>query len=652
MHTLLKKEATLKKVSFVNPNFQQGPKEYNAYYLPYSPGIIWSYVNQFDSINQHYQLGEFVWRRDPIEDAVELLSDSDIVGFSIYIWNRSYSHVLGRELKAKNPDCFIIIGGPEPPVTDPDFFEKFPYVDIAVVQEGEKATKAILEELNKDFPDFLKIPGLLVNVDGRTVKTAEPERINELDEIPSPYLTNVFKSLMEKHPEIRWNVTLETNRGCPYQCTFCDWGSLTYNKVKQFNLHRVFEELEWVGKNGCDFISLADANFGMFPVRDMMIAEKLIEVQKIYNNPKAYTIAWAKNQKQEVVDIVRKLIYEGGSKMGLNLSVQSMDDEVLDIIKRKNLEINKIDEVFKLCEEFNIPLYTELILGLPGETLRSWKNNFYKLYETGNHTGITVYQAQLLENAEMNLSQKKMFKLEGRVVYDYLVGTYNEHEVKEGIEVIISTRDLPREKMIEAQVFSWFQNTFHINGITNYISRLLNKLAGVKYEEFYDKLFEFVKQDPWLKSEIDRIETHYFNWAEYGKIDHEPIQGLEIHGWNLIHSSVINLHSEHKHEHIFDLVERFIKENYPIDKFIFEELMLFQRNFLINYTHIDQYPKVLDFKYDIPGYLQNMCDLSTPTRYEFDFPEDKDQSLQRFCEQIFFARRRNFGKAWLTKRDN
>jgi putative methyltransferase len=642
----------MKKVSFVNPNFQQGPKEYNAYYLPYSPGIIWSYISQFDSINRYYQLGEFIWRRDPIEQALEILGDSDVVGFSIYVWNRSYSHVLGRELKEKNPNCFIIVGGPEPPVTDPNFFEKFPYVDIVVVQEGEKATKAILEELNKDFPDFLKIPGLLVNVGGRTVKTAQPERINELDEIPSPYLTDVFKSLMEKHPEIRWNVTLETNRGCPYACTFCDWGSLTYNKVKQFNLHRVFEELEWVGKNGCDFISIADANFGIFPERDSLIADKLIEVQKTYDNPKAYTISWAKNQKKEIVDIVKKLIFDGGAKIGLNLSVQTMDENVLEIIKRKNLDTNKIEEVFEMCEENNIPLYTELILGLPGETLETWKNNFYRLYRAGNHTGITIYQAQLLENAEMNLLQRKLYKIKGRVVYDYLIGSYNENEVKEGVEVVTSTKDLPLDKMLDAQIFSWFMNTFHINGITNYISRLLNKLAGVKYEEFYDKLFEFVKQDPWIKSEIDRIETHYFNWAEYGKIDHEPIQGLEIHGWNLIHSSIINLHSEHKHEHIFDLVERFIKENYPIDKFIFEELMLFQRNFLINYTHIDQYPKVLDFKYDIPGYLQNMCGLSTPTRYEFDFPEDKDQSLQRFCEQIFFGRRRNFGKAWLTKRDN
>ena len=641
----------MKKVSFVNPNFQQGPKEYNAYYLPYSPGIVWSYVNQFDSINQHYSLGDFIWRRDPIEEAVDLLKDSDVVGFSTYIWNRAYNHVLGRELKIQNPDIFIFCGGPEPPVTDPDFFEKFPYIDVVVVQEGEISARAILEELKNDKPDFTHIPGLLVNVDGKTIKTGEPERIQVLDEIPSPYLTDVFKSLMAKHPEVRWNVTLETNRGCPYACTFCDWGSLTYNKVKMFDLHRVYQELEWVGRNGCDFISLADANFGMFPKRDMLIAEKLIAVQKEYSNPKAYTIAWAKNQKQEVVDIVKKLIYEGGSKMGLNLSVQSMDDDVLEIIKRTNLEINKIEEVFKLCEEHNIPLYTELILGLPGETLTSWKNNFYKLYRSGNHTGITVYQAQLLENAEMNLTQKKMYKMEGRIVYDYLVGTYNEHEVKEGIEVITSTRDMPREQMIEAQVFSWFMNTFHINGMTNYISRVLEKSQGISYEDFYGKLYEYIQTDEWLIQEIARIKEHYFNWTENGKIDHKPIEGMEIHGWNLIHSTVITLQSQFKHTPVFDLIEKFTQETYGhlLSHELFEDLMLFQRKFLVNFEEKEEYPMNIQFEHDISGYLQNQCDLETHAEYEFDFPEDKDQSIQRFCEQIFFARRRNFGKAWLTK---
>lgn len=639
-----------KKISFVNPNFQQGPKEFNAYYLPYSPAILWSYVAQFQHITDNYELGEFIWRRETIEDAVELLKDSAVVGFSTYIWNRSYNNVLARELKKANPNIFIMTGGPEPPITNTNFFEMFPYIDVAVKQEGEITTKKILETLLVQGASLKAIKGLLINDNGKTIDTGPGIRIDNLDEIPSPYLTGVFDKLMQKHPEIRWNVTLESNRGCPYACTFCDWGSLTYNKVKKFGLERVYAELEWVGKNNCDFVSLTDANFGIFPERDSMIADKLIEVQKTYGNPKAYTISWAKNQKQEVVDIVRKLIYEGGAKIGLNLSVQTMDDNVLDIIKRTNLDTNKIEQVFELCEEHNIPLYTELILGLPGETLQTWKENFYKLYRAGNHTGITVYQAQLLENAEMNLLQKIDYKLEGKYVYDYLVGTYNEHELKEGIEVVVSTKDLPRDKMIEAQVWSWFMNTFHINGITNYISRVLYKLHNIPYEVFYEKLYEEIKKDEWLNSEIFRIEDHYAKWTEQGRIDHTPIQGMEIHGWNLIHSTVINLHSENKHNHIFKVIEKFLRNNFDLEESLLNDLIKLQTNYLVDFNDIINYPKNLTFNHDIPGYVQGVSDLKTTAVYEFDFPEDKHQSLQRFCEQIFFARRRNFGKSWITKK--
>lgn len=638
---------TKKIVSFVNPNFQQGPKEFNAFYLPYSPAVLWAYVAQFENITDNYELGEFIWRRDLIEEAVARLKDHAIVGFSTYIWNRSYNTVLARELKKANPDILILAGGPEYPIEKPHFFKTYPFIDICAKLEGEKSFKMILEHFLTD-KDYKSIPGLLINDNGNTIDTGDAVRIDDLDTIPSPYLTDVFKSLMEKHPEIRWNATLETNRGCPYACTFCDWGSLTYNKVKKFNLERVFHELEWIGKNSCDFVSLTDANFGIFPERDSLIADKLIAVQKEYDNPKAYTIAWAKNQKREVVEIVRKLIYEGGSKMGLNLSVQSMDDDVLDIIKRKNLEMNKIQEVFELCEEFNIPLYTELILGLPGESLSTWKQNFYKLFKAGNHTGITVYQAQLLENAEMNLLQRKLYRLEGRIVYDYLVGTYNEHELKEGIEVIVSTKDMPRDDMVEAQVFSWFMNTFHINGITNFISRYLYK-QGTEYELFYGKLLEHVQLDPWFNSEIERIKEHYRRWTDNGLIDHEPIQGMEIHGWNLIHSTMINLHGQGKHKHVFEVVEEFMRDNFELDEDILQELLTIQKTFVVNHSRISEYPLIVESKLDILGYIQHDTELNKSSKYEFDFPEDKTMSLQRFCEQIFFARRRNFGKAWVTK---
>lgn len=637
----------MKKVSFVNPNFQQGPKELNAYYLPYSAGILWSYVYQFDDIKQDYELDSFIWNRIPINKAIEQLKNSDIIGFSTYIWNKNYNNELARQIKNKFPEKLIIFGGPEPPIENKTFFKQFPYIDIVVKQEGEKSFLNILR--SKTSNELLHAPGLLINSNLETIDTGQSERLGEeeLSKVPSPYLTGVFDNIMNKFSNITWNVTLETNRGCPYACTFCDWGSLTYNKIKKFDLNRVFDELEWVGKNKCDFVSITDANFGILVERDNLIADKLIEVQKKYGFPKSYTISWAKNQKKEIIGIVKKLIFDGGSKVGLNLSVQTMDENVLDVIKRKNLEQHKIKEIFELCEGNNIPLYTELILGLPGETLESWKNNFYELYKAGNHTGITIYQAQLLENAEMNLLQKKLYKIKGKTVYDYLVGTYNENEVKEGIEVVISTKDLIDDDMIRAQIFGWFMNTFHINGLTNFLSRFFYKFLNISYEEFYEKFFDYIHTDDWLLSEIDRITHHYQNWRSFGKIDHAPIQGIEIHGWNLIHSTIINLHSSNKLFHLQTIIESFILKEFVIDERILNDLLTLQRNYLVNWNEITLFPKNIKLQHDVYGYILYDTELLNSASLIFEFPEDKTMSLEKFCEQIFFARRRNFGKSWI-----
>ena len=124
---------------------------------------------------------------------------------------------------------------------------------------------------------------------------------------------------------------------------------------------------------------------------------------------------------------------------------------------------------------------------------------------------------------------------------------------------------------------------------------------------------------------------------------------MEIHGWNLVHSTIINLQSEGKHNHIFTVVEDFLRKEFDIDESLLHDLMEFQRLFLINYKIAGQYPMQVEFNHDVLGYLQDDTELNKKVMYELDFPENKSMSLQQFCEQIFFARRRNFGKAWVTK---
>jgi radical SAM superfamily enzyme YgiQ (UPF0313 family) len=638
----------LKKISFVNPNFQVGPAELNAHYLPYTSGILWAYILQFEHLRSEYSLGEFVWRRDSVEEVVKRLKDNDIVGFCTYIWNKNYNYTVARELKKANPNILIVGGGPEIAVTDSQLFSKLPQFDLIVKQEGEIAFKEILEA-HLTTKNYEHIPGLVINKNETAYDTGPSLRIMDLDKLPSPYLDGVFDHLVEQFPEILWNATIETNRGCPYQCTFCDWGSATYSKIRKFDLQRVFDELEWIGSNKCDFLIVTDANFGIFPERDMQIASKLVEVQHKYDNPKSYTITWAKNQKQDVVNIAKKLIEEGKSKIGLNVSVQSMHAPVLEIVKRKNLGINKIEEIFSLCEKNNIPLFTELILGLPGETLSSWKNNFYELYKTGNHTGITVYRLTMLENAEMNLKQRSEYNIEGSIVYDYIEGNNNEGELREGIEMVVSTKDMSKDEMILAQLWTWYMTTFHINGITNFISRILYKKYGIEYSEFYERLYNFLMNDEWFLSEFERVKHPYSSWTKNGKVKHPPMGDVVISGTNINHSTSINIRVSKKQDHIFNLIDSFLRNNFKLEESLYQDLILLQKEYHIDYNEIHSYPKTLNLNHDVLGYLKGEIDiLESPAKYTLDFPENKHMGITQFCELIFFARRRNFAKAWIT----
>jgi putative methyltransferase len=640
---------TKKRISFVQPNFQQGPKEFNAYYLPYSAGVILSYALASEKVKEFWELDHLVWRREPIEELALKLSTSHLVAFSTYVWNHRYNYKLARLVKTFNPECTIVFGGPEPAIEDPELFVKEPFMDLVIKMEGEITFRRILEEYGSDYSH---IEGLLINSPAGLIDTGDPKRINDLDEVPSPYLEGIFDRVMAENPGVIWNATLETNRGCPYQCTFCDWGSLTYNKVKKFELQRVYDELDWIGEH-CGFVTITDANFGMFVERDNMIVDKLIEVQKRWGKLESFSMTWAKNQKNEVVDIVKKLITESPNfGQGLTVSVQSMDNDVLENIKRRNLDQHKIDEIFALCDKNNIPVYTELILGLPGETVESWKEAFWKIFRAGNHGGINILQCQLLENAEMNLLQKKLYKLESVPVYDYMSGSYGDVDLNESIDVVVSTKTIPRDTMLDTLVWSSFIQTFHINGLSTYIARYLAKNQNIDYSKFYEDLYAWVQQDPWFRRQFAETRSYFENWMTKGRIDHPRIGNIEVFGWNLMHRTTLYMVKDQMINYVFDSLDQFLEAHYNIDHAVKDQLLQFQRNYVIDYRDLKSYPMQMTCDYDFLGYIQDNAKLNNTTVYQFDTAEDIDMSEDRFLENMYFGRKRNFGKTNITRKQH
>jgi hypothetical protein len=151
-----------------------------------------------------------------------------------------------------------------------------------------------------------------------------------------------------------------------------------------------------------------------------------------------------------------------------------MDENTLNTIKRNNMGINKINEIFAECRKDGVPLNVELILGLPGETLQTWENTMYGVFEVGQHDSVEVWQAQILENAEMNLSQRKLFNIRGQMVLDYFPNGL-DNEAPEFSEIVTSTSTMSLEDMVEGYKLSWFLITWHTGGFSQYAARFITK---------------------------------------------------------------------------------------------------------------------------------------------------------------------------------
>jgi hypothetical protein len=631
-------------ISFVQPNFRQGPGGIAAY-LPYSCGLLWAHAQTNKVIKDNIVLDKLVYSREPIETLANELSKNDIVAFSTYVWNRNYNFKLAENIKSINPNVFIIFGGPDPPITKSDIFSNtMPFADVIVKSEGEYIFTSLLEAFILKT-NFLDIRGLLVNENGKVINTGSGNRIEELDTVPSPYLSGVFDSIL--HLESEWNGTLETNRGCPYKCTFCDWGSLTYSKVKKFGLERVFCELEWMGRNKIGYLDVADANFGIFVERDNSIVDKLIEVQEKYGYPYRTGWSWAKNQQSEVVQIAKKLIKSGHFNNGLTISLQSMDENTLKTIKRSNMGINKINEIFDECRKDGVPLNVELIVGLPGETLNSWEDTLYGVFEVGQHDSIEVWQAQILENAEMNLSQREEYQIIGQKVLDYFPNSLDD-TAPEFSEIVVQTSTMSLDEMIEAYKLSWFLITWHTGGFSQYIARFLRKYLGISYKEFYTDFRNFLQSDGFWKSEEDYMNNIIGDWYRYGKEIKTQMGEITITASTTQYRTLFLTHYEEKYEHLYSLVENYLQK-YQLDEKILVDLITLNRSLVAKQRNLKDFQ--ISTNYNILDYIiYDEIDLKNiKSNVDVIHPHDpvRSKDLNWFMESIFFARRRSYGKNYL-----
>lgn len=376
---------------------------------------------------------------------------ASIYTFSCYIWNMKLVSFLLKELRARQPHAHYLLGGPQVMNHASTYLADAQENVYVCNGEGERTSLELFRQLNRQAPDLHQVPGLSFWSGGELVTTEPAPRINNLMEIPSPFLTGVFDGFESSLGII------ETNRGCPFRCTFCYWGAATNSKVVKYEEERIRDELTWISNNRFSGLFIADANWGQSP-RDVAMTEHLVERSRETGSPLVVYMAAAKNRPERMAQIT-EIFVRGGLMVTQPISLQTLNPEALKLIERANIREETYVELQRTLREKAISSYVELIWPLPGETFGSFKEGLTKLCRSYADT-IIVYPQLLLHNTPMY----KQRELHGLVTEDV------PSEVSEA-EVVVATNWVSEDACRDGY---WLYNAMH----TIYNMRGLFLLSG------------------------------------------------------------------------------------------------------------------------------------------------------------------------------
>jgi tRNA A37 methylthiotransferase MiaB len=446
--------------------------------FPLASAYLEGYASKDSEIARAF---EFVYYRkecDQIGSYQEVLNDvrnlnTSIVCMSCYVWNSGLVRRLIQDLNKMPEVKHVIMGGHQ--ITH--HLEKYVATSngksVVVNGQGEVPFPNILRRILEE-KDCRGLQGVSCFVEGELWNGGEAEVVRELDTIPSPFLTGRFDNM--KAPI----AVLETNRGCPFRCTFCTWGFDT-SRVSKFSTERVQEELLWIAKKQVPFIYIADANWGMLP-RDLVLSENIAQMRKDHGYPLMVYYAAAKNSPKNTVACIEKL-YQGGVITSQALGIQSLNPKTLEAVERKNIRNSAFFEMFRELKEKNIDSFAELIWPLPNETLDTLQLGFQKLIELGAPT-VIMYSAHLINNAKMT-TQADEHGMEMVECFDW----------KSEAHAVRKTKDVDTEGVLMGLRFYYAFFLLANCDPFKAILRFLSEVTGKGYAELVSDFVEYLNNE-------------------------------------------------------------------------------------------------------------------------------------------------------------
>jgi radical SAM superfamily enzyme YgiQ (UPF0313 family) len=486
------------KLFFADLNYITPGNEWSIVPLPLGVAYIASFVRNL--LEPDLDITLF---KDPTKFLTAVTTKPpDIVAFSNYIWNRNLQLQFAAYIKKLHPGCITVMGGPNYNFAERAWVEAFlrdhPQIDFHIADEGEvKFCNLLACCVEHDF-DLAAVraaaPAGAIYVDP-TVSTLimdglhpssdawlrdlnidlDPKtgRLRDLNDIPSPYLTGLLDEFLA---DPTFCPIIETNRGCPYSCTFCNWGELGKSKSSLFSTDRVVDELSYIASHNVfntPYLYICDANFGLFK-RDVEIAQIIAELKEIHAFPQNVYLYFAKNSSDRVVRIAEIL----KDMTSISLSRQTQNEDVLRNIKRSNISLETFSSLAALAKSLGVDSVVELIYTLPGETKESFYGGVREILEQGVDR-LHMFPAMLYEGSEMNTrASREHFGLKGEWRFiDGCAASYGPVMAMEFEEIITESDAMSRADHMEIRLFHFLETVFLSTKLYKDTEVLLGKLA-------------------------------------------------------------------------------------------------------------------------------------------------------------------------------
>jgi radical SAM superfamily enzyme YgiQ (UPF0313 family) len=402
----------------------------------------------------------------------------DVLMLSNYVWNEALSQRFFSIAKQMNPKILTVMGGPNISL-EPDrqkaYLAAHPDCDVYLLGEADFTGWYLIRDY---LETGLSIPKLgdreihsatYRNSQGEVVINLTKPRHKEVETIPSPWLTGIQDEFFDG----RLAPMIETNRGCPFTCTFCCQGTNFYTKVHNFEVSRMKEEIEYIAAKihekspQMGTLRIADSNYGMYE-RDIEISGHIGAMQKKYGWPTFIDATTGKNRPERIIKSVEQV----SGALVLYQAVQSLDEGVLRNVKRSTIKLEAYKAIEIHMRGRGLRSVSDLILGLPGESLVTHMAGLKTLLDSNIHQ-MHNFQAMMLKGSEMEtMAAREEFRFETRFrVLPKNFGVYNGGKVFDTEEIVVATDTLPFNDYITARTWHLASSVFWNDGWFEHVVR-------------------------------------------------------------------------------------------------------------------------------------------------------------------------------------